>query len=195
MCKCKLNESDPLAEPSKHEKNCPSRKVYLRTLLVNAGVTKRTIETLENPKKTKAIVAVDKYLANGFKNGNALVLAGGTGVGKTVAIGYFISLASGKKVYAADLTKIFLNDSEFYRLKHTKILCIDDLGVEYRQDFFCSNLDSLINYRHGEHLPTLIATNLTAKAFKETYSERIFSRLKEWGSFVNILDKDMRVGE
>lgn len=194
-------KDDPICD-----KKCDSNKSYIEhkpdcaylihekvEKLKGNGLSKRDIEILINGlNRTKAFEIIQEYEKNGIKNGDSLVMSGGTGVGKTIAASSLFLNYSGMRVYSADLQEKFLNTEESHKLNTVSLLVVDDLGLEYKKDFFNSRFDSLINSRHGAMLPTVITTNLNAADFKIQYSERIISRLKDWGKFVQILDKDCR---
>tara|TARA_B100001971_G_C18186448_1_gene535933 strand:- start:367 stop:1029 length:663 start_codon:yes stop_codon:yes gene_type:complete len=166
---------------------------YRRERRLNELNQTREGEVLINLKETEAVKHIKEYMGNGFKKGNALVLSGNTGTGKTIALYHLYVEVGGHKVHASNLQDQFFSENEFSRsLYGHRILLIDDLGVEYRKDWFNSKFDDLINYRYRKMLPTVITTNLHAEAFKDAYSARIISRIKEWGKFVQLGGKDMR---
>lgn len=181
-----------------HLETCPPQAFKDKIKLEVAGISQRDINVLyRGLNQTKALKYAIEYQKAGYVKGESLVLSGGTGCGKTIASVYLVrKLKTGKCIYAGNLPKIFLDDDESYRIKTRKFLIIDDLGVEYKKDgqWFNSHFDELLHYRHGNYLPTVITTNLADKKFKEIYSERIISRIKEWGKFIHIKDKDMRKG-
>ena len=75
------------------------------------------------------------------------------------------------------------------------MLIIDDLGTELTNTFVNSELFLCINERLTARKSTIISTNLSLKAFKDTYSERIFSRytmLKLFGKDIRLLKKMAR---
>ena len=167
-------------------------KILRKLRLNELGLTRET-EVLINLKETEAVKHIREYMGNGFKKGNALVLSGNTGTGKTIALYHLYVQVGGHKVHSVNLQDQFFSENEFSRSLYShRILLIDDLGVEYRKDWFNSKFDDLINYRYRKMLPTVITTNLHAEAFKDAYSARIISRIKEWGKFVQLGGKDMR---
>ncbi len=175
-----------------HKFGCPSKIPFLS----NCGLGKRTIETLFNGiKATKCLDSAVNFLRNnGVREGRALVLAGDTGVGKTVAAGYILqqSCLNGTVVIATDLQSAFLKKDRLGKLKTAPLLIIDDLGMEFGLEFFESHLDGLFHARHMDERATVITTNLSWEKFQEKYSKRICSRLREWSVYVHIIDQDMR---
>lgn len=182
------------------EDHLPSCKLVIhkqREILIKACVDKRTREILLSKKivDTESINAVKDFLKTRYSHGGCLILAGIPGSGKTLASAYAIQqLKTGLMVYAPNLQKDFLNDEKTEKLKSTGFLVIDDLGIEYKQEWLNSSLDSLIHHRHGNMLPTIFTTNLNNDDFKKTYSSRITSRLHEWsdGKFINTGKDDLR---
>lgn len=176
----------------KHKPDCAAVIAEQKQRLRKAEVgTKITNILLSNPKETKALQITKSYLNGAFKEGGLLIVAGGIGTGKTVAASYIISKVGGSFVYSGDLHRMFLTEKT-EEFKDINFLVIDDLGVEYKKDFFESNLDALMYHRHKNILPTVITTNLTEIKFKEEYKGRIESRIREWGNFVNVIGQDMR---
>lgn len=187
--KCRSIDIIPFEE---HRPRCDAVLVEKERRLRQAGVGKRAMHTLlYDLRETEALRQTRAYLRGSYKAGSALILAGNTGTGKTVAASYVIGEVGGLSIYSADLQKAFLSD-RINDFRATNFLVIDDLGTEYRKDFFDSNLDALIYHRHKLMMATIITTNLSDDEFKEEYRGRIISRIREWGCFVNIVSEDMR---
>ena len=75
------------------------------------------------------------------------------------------------------------------------LLIIDDLGRDYFKpdsDFGPRRWDELFDARYRDFLPTIITTNLTPKEFEARYGKRNRSRLREWGIWIEIAEKDLR---
>ena len=53
------------------------------------------------------------------------------------------------------------------------MLVIDDLGSEYRSDWFLSGINLLLDVRYGAALRTVITTNLDGETFKQTYGDSV----------------------
>lgn len=165
---------------------------YKKEVRLNRLKKTRPGKVLINLKETKALEHIREYMGDGFKKGNALVLSGNTGTGKTIALYHLYVEVGGNRLQSVDLQDYFFSEDKPNPLYSKKLLLIDDLGVEYRKDWFNSKFDDLINHRYNKMYPTVITTNLHADAFKDAYSARIISRLKEWGKFVQLSGKDMR---
>ena len=57
------------------------------------------------------------------------------------------------------------------------LLIIDDLGTELTNSFISTQLFLCINERLARRKSTIISTNLGLNVFRDTYSERVFSRI------------------
>lgn len=130
------------------------------------------------------------YAADFGKNSPSLLLYGMTGLGKT-----HLSLAIAGKVVEAGHGVIYTTAQNlFNRLEREKfgraeksnteqsildcdLLIVDDLGSEFSTQFTVSELYNIINCRDLEGRPTIISTNLTPEKIRETYSDRIASRI------------------
>lgn len=73
------------------------------------------------------------------------------------------------------------------------LLIIDDLGTELTNSFVASQLFLCINQRIMHKKSTIISTNLTLENFKETYSERIFSRISSSYTMIKLIGNDIRI--
>lgn len=76
------------------------------------------------------------------------------------------------------------------------LLIIDDLGTELTNSFISTQLFLCINERLARRKSTIISTNLGLNVFRDTYSERVFSRItsnykmrKFFGDDIRILKK------
>ncbi len=139
------------------------------------------------------------------------IIAGGCGVGKTIAeVAWVCNYVSAPERWqdAADRDReprpqyrgqvpLWISSAQLARLDHYKQdeidrvakverLVIDDLGSEYQdaKGFFGSLLDELIDLRYAGQRPTVISTNLDVEAFKNRYGVRIVDRIREAGRFV-----------
>lgn len=167
--------------------------------LRKAGVPKRVLTVLERGiRPNTATAAVETF------GGGILVLSGQPGCGKTVAAAHWLmqtiptysgdSVARGF-VTAFQLERVSRYDNDAMReLERTRRLAIDDLGTEYldKNGHFVSFLDGLINVRYSEERDTVIATNLDANEFKQSYGARIADRIRECGRFVSINEPSLR---
>ena len=142
-------------------------------------------------KRMESILDYCKAYASDFsKTSPSLLLYGMTGLGKT-----HLSLAIAGKAVAAGHGVIYTSAQNlFNRLEREKfgrsedtnteqsildcdLLIIDDLGAEFSTQFTISALYNIINCRDLEGKPTIISTNLSPEKLKDTYSDRIASRI------------------
>ena len=72
-------------------------------------------------------------------------------------------------------------------------LIIDDLGTELTNTFVASALFQCINERIMRKKSTIISTNLALEQFRDTYSERIFSRITSHYTMVKLIGNDIRI--
>lgn len=68
----------------------------------------------------------------------------------------------------------------FLEALNADMLILDDIGSELCNTFTTSQLFLCINERQLKHKPTIITTNLSLSDLKQTYGERIFSRLLDY---------------
>lgn len=178
-----------------HVSPCRHWKFRVFMEMRRMGIQSRFAQTiLDGPVESKALLRVKEFLQKDFSCGRALVLASLPGRGKTLAGAFFVWQAKGLLVPARDLQGIFLNDDKFSRIKNCRALLVDDLAVEHKSDFFAYGLDALLDCRYGDQKATVISTNLNWEKFVEAYGQRIANRLKEWGSFCELKDRDFRAG-
>lgn len=139
-----------------------------------------------------------------------LVLASGTGVGKTVACAWALAHMGGEYVRAVELAKRhepYRAEAEPLAMAPHELLVLDDLGTETRSAAgaldrrFMPALYDIVDQRQGvmrrgtRWIPrrTLITTNLTKKQFVEAYpDERIRSRLAQSCTWVALDGVDQR---
>jgi len=142
-----------------------------------------------------------------YEQGN-LFFYGSTGLGKT-----FLScciagkmLEQGKIVCYISAPKMFslLNSNQFGRnqseetsrkidmIYSADYLVIDDLGTEFHSSFTESCLFDILNTRLEEGRNTIINTNVSLDCLKESYSERILSRLVGEYRILKLFGEDIR---
>ena len=143
-----------------------------------------------------------------FPNHENILFQGSTGVGKT-----FLSHCIAKEIIDRGYTCVYTTAFQLfdYLAKRTfqkekeedtehsldmifqcDLLIIDDLGTEMTNKFVISQLFQCLNERLIQEKSTIISTNLSIKQFRDTYSERIFSRLIESYSWHKIYGDDIR---
>jgi DNA replication protein DnaC len=141
---------------------------------------------------TAAVLAVREH-----EGALLLVLAGNPGCGKTVAACTRIEdRETGCFVRAAELVELgnhYSDRDRLARYRRCGVLVVDDLGVEYRSEQMICRLDELVDSRAASNLPTIITTNLTASEFQARYESRLWSRIHQFGDYIELDDPDLRV--
>ena len=163
-------------------------------------------------------VATAKDFISGFGQADTdtdtrnLLICGNTGVGKTfltnciahelINAGHgIVYLSSNELLTILEDYKFRRNDkddSETIYERYTSVyecdlLIIDDLGTELTNNFAITQLFELLNKRQLQHRSTIISTNLSPQHIKETYSERIFSRIASSYDYIRLFGEDIRL--
>ena len=142
-------------------------------------------------KRMENVLSYCKAYADDFsKKSPSLLLYGKTGLGKT-----HLSLSIAGKAVESGYGVIYMTAQNlFNRLEREKfgrgdgenteqaildcdLLIIDDLGSEFISQLTVSSLYNIVNCRGLEEKPTIISTNLTPDEIRNTYSDRIASRI------------------
>jgi len=140
-----------------------------------------------------------------------LLISGNVGVGKTFltnCIAYelmkeeigIVYLSANELLTILEIYKFRRDKDDFSyaQERHTAVhecdlLIIDDLGTELTNNFMVTELFELLNKRQLYHHSTIISTNLSPQHIKETYSERIFSRIASSYDYIRIFGEDIRL--
>ena len=167
------------------------RRLYLAT----SGIPAKCHPWLDSPQETPAMTAVRKALAQPGQM--FLVLSGPAGRGKTAAIAWGAYSKHGRFADSATILQASTYDMHLWDdLYRTPVLALDELGTEYVNEAFRSNLFALLNRRSENLRPTLISTNLDGAAFMQRYAsgpmERMADRLRAGGQWVNLPGESMR---
>lgn len=145
----------------------------------------------------------------GFKSkGGNLIFTGSTGVGKTfltncIAKALIDEYQSVIYLSANDLFDIFSKNKFHYETEEEMrdmyqyildcdLLIIDDLGTELNNSFVSSQLFYCINERLIRKKGTIISTNLSMDMLRDTYSDRISSRIISQYSIIPLYGGDIR---
>ena len=158
----------------------------------------------------RLVVRQCREFAAGFPDrGRNLLFTGGTGVGKT-----FLSNCIAKALIDSYHSVIYLSSQELFELlsrhhfergaadeveegcRHIldcDMLIIDDLGTELNNAFVSSQLFYCVNERIGREKGTVISTNLTMSMLRDTYSDRVTSRLMSHYTTIPLYGEDIRV--
>ncbi len=197
---------------------CMKRELYTaQAALSGLGrlLEEQSFENFENcyykdPEKARAVKDFcAKYAAEGYKQGQNLMLMGATGMGKThlsTAVADRVMRGGGSVIYES-APNIFA-DFQYERFGRgysdlspvrtdkyfgADLLIIDDLGSELVNQFTVSVLYNLINTRLNNRMALLINTNFTPGEIEKVYDRRITSRI--FSEFVIFLleGKDIRM--
>lgn len=130
------------------------------------------------------------------------LISGPTGVGKTYILHalanhfrYSVTFENWVDLlleYKDTMDKGYQRDA-IYQLFSNNILVIDDVGAEKVTEWAIERLYIIINKAYERGHIVLLATNLTPKQFRETYGDRIFSRLNEMCTLLELDGDDRRM--
>ena len=145
--------------------------------------------TFENYTPDSEVEAGHVELVKAFcaKRTGFLPLLGGYGTGKThLAVAALRSFGSGWIVKQASLLRALRDtDSDkaafglIYRAQSARMLVLDDVGLSAGGRDELPMLHEILDYRHGERLPTIITSNLPFEKLTPVLGERMADRLRE----------------
>lgn len=160
--------------------------------------------------RSNAKIALERatnFVQNFKKKGGNLLLLGRTGCGKT-----FLSNCVAKALLDQGVSVIYFTSSELFRVfeeqtfkKNTDVadlhdhifdcdlLIIDDLGTEFQNSFTTARLFQCLNERLLRNKSTIISTNLSLEEMRDTYSERITSRVFSNYDVIKLIGNDIRI--
>ena len=157
----------------------------------------------------KLVVRQCREFAEQFPDkGQNLLFTGSTGVGKTflancIAKCLIERYKSVIYLSSQDLFEVlsryrFSRDAEevedtYHYILDCDMLIIDDLGTELNNAFVSSQLFYCINERISRRRGTVISTNLSMGMLKDTYSDRVTSRLMSHYTTIPLYGQDIRV--
>ena len=149
-----------------------------------------------------------EYVENFEKKGSNLIFTGSTGVGKTfltncIAKALIDQYQSVIYLSSNDLFDVFSKNKFHYDTEEEMkdmyqyildcdLLIIDDLGTELNNTFVSSQLFYCINERLLRKKSTIISTNLSMTMLRDTYSDRISSRIISQYSIIPLYGDDIR---
>jgi DNA replication protein DnaC len=166
---------------------------HFPVIAVDAALTFGSPESLETLAREAARVFA------GRTDTRILVLAGGTGAGKTSAaawVGLEVGGFAPGYVRAGELEARGRYDRELRTWLHGRsMLVIDDLGVEVNDQHgnFRSLLDEVFDMFYGDRKRVVITTNVKRPDVVERYGRRVASRLYETGRWASCGDDDLRL--
>ena len=149
-----------------------------------------------------------EYVENFEKKCGNLIFTGSTGVGKTfltncIAKALIDQYQSVIYLSSNDLFDVFSKNKFHYDTEEEMkdmyqyildcdLLIIDDLGTELNNTFVSSQLFYCINERLLRKKSTIISTNLSMTMLRDTYSDRISSRIISQYSIIPLYGDDIR---
>ena len=165
---------------------------------------------ITNAAYMKRVVKSCREFAENFdeKHGN-LLLTGSTGVGKTfltncIARELMNRYHSVIYLSAGDLFEVFSRNKfdyepgedmkDMYRfVLDCDLLIIDDLGTELNNSFTSSQLFYCINERMNMGRSTIISTNLSLARLRDSYTDRVTSRIMSGYTIIPLYGGDIRL--
>ncbi len=154
-----------------------------------------------------ALEKATNFVQNFKQKGGNLLLLGRTGCGKT-----FLSNCIAKALLDKGVSVIYFTAGELFRVFEEQtfkknvnvaelhdhifdcdLLIIDDLGTEFQNSFTTSRLFGCLNERMLRSKSTIISTNLSLEELRDTYSERITSRVFSNYEVIKLIGNDIRI--
>lgn len=154
------------------------------------------------------VVSICRSFADNFdKEFSNLLLFGDTGVGKTFlsnciakelldsahSVIYLTAIELFKKFEEQDFGNKNNNEAGYDYILDCDLLIIDDLGTEVGNSYTNSKLFYCINERMLRKKSVLISTNLSLSEIRDTYSERVFSRITSCYKILKLFGADIRI--
>ncbi len=154
-----------------------------------------------------ALERAQNFVQNFRQKGGNLLLLGQTGCGKT-----FLSNCIAKALLDEGISVIYFTASELFRVFEEQtfkknadvadlhdhifdcdLLIIDDLGTEFQNSFTTARLFQCLNERLLRNKSTIISTNFSLEDLRDTYSERITSRVFSNYEAIRLVGNDIRI--
>ena len=165
---------------------------------------------ITNAAYMRRVVAGCKEFVRVFdKKHDNLLFTGSTGVGKTfltncIARELMDDFHSVIYLTASDLFDVFSRNKfdydnaedmkDMYRfILDCDLLIIDDLGTELNNSFTSSQLFYCINERMNMSRSTIISTNLTLARLRDSYTDRVTSRIMSGYKIIPLYGGDIRL--
>ena len=165
---------------------------------------------ITNAAYMRRVVAGCKEFVRVFdKKHDNLLFTGSTGVGKTfltncIARELMDDFHSVIYLTASDLFDVFSRNKfdydnaedmkDMYRfILDCDLLIIDDLGTELNNSFTSSRLFYCINERMNMSRSTIISTNLTLARLRDSYTDRVTSRIMSGYKIIPLYGGDIRL--
>ena len=165
---------------------------------------------ITNAAYMRRVVAGCREFVRDFdKKHDNLLFTGSTGVGKTfltncIARELMDDFHSVIYLTASDLFDVFSRNKFYYDnaedmkdmyrfILDCDLLIIDDLGTELNNSFTSSQLFYCINERMNMSRSTIISTNLTLARLRDSYTDRVTSRIMSGYRIIPLYGGDIRL--
>ncbi len=185
-------------EPLDNEASSTDIELAKRESFMKAAGLSTLDHTFENfdqhQKGTEKAYRATLALGIGTTDKPFLLIYGGVGNGKTHLIEATIIALGKRGIFAQYWTSAAMADflkegiksehghpnvaDRIEQLCHSRVLVLDDLGVEYGTDWQWSNLEMIIDYRYRFKNITIVVTNMDIEEL-QVKSERILSRFSD----------------
>ena len=170
-------------------------------VITKVGMTERTY-------MEKQLERCRRYAAGFREKRENLLFRGNTGVGKS-----FLSHCIAKELIDQGFAVLYLGAAELFEcmaavsmdreddlsrkeqydlIFSADLLIIDDLGTEMMNSLTISQFFNLLNARDVPEKGTVISTNLSLTMMRDTYTERITSRILSGYSIIELYGDDLR---
>jgi DNA replication protein DnaC len=174
------------------------------------GLPPRIIEDSVSPRETPALLRARAFLEDDLPRGRCLILAGPTGVGKTVAAATVLRDLLFRDIWNPQNLGWFFffpalcgallshdphgSRNAMNRVLHERLAVLDDFGGEYVKPggLLEAHIEEIVWTRHVEIRPTIITTNLTLNDLRQRLSDRVMDRLRDWAEFFPIAGPSLR---
>lgn len=173
------------------------REILPEIGITNAAYMKRVVQGCRD------------FVADFDRKHDNLLFTGSTGVGKTfltncIARELMDSCHSVIYLSAGDLFEVFSRNKfdyekaedmkDMYRyILDCDLLIIDDLGTELNNSFTSSQLFYCINERMNMSRSTIISTNLSLARLRDSYTDRVTSRIMSGYTIIPLYGNDIRL--
>lgn len=192
------NHIQPIKSPEQQHNDQVALEQRQSKLLVGPTSIHATVSATES-RQTDCLT----WLQNQFHGSKIGLLLGKPGCGKThSAIAYIgremlPNHSSGRFATAYEMLQgLHRRQYDWLdKLEKVQYLILDDLGTQnedYKGNAFISYFEHLITQRHEHQRITLITGNITTEQFKQTFGERVVSRIAEVGKVYESIGQDLR---